>query len=141
MTKDYEAIRRLIAIYAQLLDSERREEWGQLFTEDAVFRVAGETFEGRAAIEAGIFSMREEKPAQHVLLSPVIDFDKASSARCWTDMAAHLTTESGIEVVTIARYYDRLVRSSSDGRWRYAQRTLVMGGEDLPPDIEPTPGF
>ena len=38
-TGDLEAIRRLIAIYGQLLDSKRFREWGELFTEDAVFRV------------------------------------------------------------------------------------------------------
>ena len=36
---DLEAIRRVIAIYGQLLDSKRLAEWGELFAEDAVFRV------------------------------------------------------------------------------------------------------
>ena len=30
-----EAIRRLMAIYAQLLDAKRIAEWGELFTDDA----------------------------------------------------------------------------------------------------------
>ena len=41
----HEAIRRLMAIYAQLLDSKRIAEWGQLFAEDAVFEAGGVVYE------------------------------------------------------------------------------------------------
>ena len=43
-TESFEAIRRLIAIYGQLIDSKRLQEWGDLFTEDGVFRVWGQTY-------------------------------------------------------------------------------------------------
>ena len=47
-----EAIRRLTAIYAQLLDSRRIAEWGELFTRDAVYEVYGKTLRGRDEIAA-----------------------------------------------------------------------------------------
>jgi 3-phenylpropionate/cinnamic acid dioxygenase small subunit len=49
----HEAIRRLIASYAQLLDSRRLEERGELFTPDATFEVRGRTLRGRALVMAG----------------------------------------------------------------------------------------
>ena len=45
-----------------------------------------------------------------------------------------------ISIATIGRYHDRLVKSSEDGRWRFSERTLVMGGEPVPEDVDPTPG-
>ena len=37
MPEDIEAIRRLIALYGQLLDDRRFEAWGELFCEEAEF--------------------------------------------------------------------------------------------------------
>ena len=51
------AIQRLIAVYAQLIDSGRLDDWGQLFTEEARFSVYGRTHESRATIVAEIGGM------------------------------------------------------------------------------------
>lgn len=51
------AIHRLIAVHAQLLDSGRLDDWGQLFTEEAHFRVYRQTYESRATIVAEIGGM------------------------------------------------------------------------------------
>ncbi|MFO0690273.1 MAG: nuclear transport factor 2 family protein [Myxococcota bacterium] len=135
----HEAIRRLMAIYAQLLDSKRLEEWGQLFTPDAVFQVWGQVWRGRDAIVAGIGGMQPDLPGKHVILTPVVDLNGPDRARAWTDLSAFATTDEGISIATIGRYHDELVRQ--DGRWRFARRVVVMAREALPEGVEPSPAF
>lgn len=141
MSQDHEAIRRLVALYGQLLDSGRLEDWGRLFTEDAVFRVFGETYRGRQTIVGEIGGMQPEAPGKHVVLQPVIDLDPDDPDRalCWTDLCALATTDAGISIATIGRYHDRLVRDPVDARWRFAERVIVMGGEAVPDGVEPSP--
>ena len=136
------AIQRLIALYAQLLDGGRLDDWGQLFTEEARFRVYGRAHVSRANIVAEIGSMvlPPDHPAKHVSLVPVIDFAGDSRALAWTDFSGIGANESGeIVVRTIGRYYDELVRDGE--RWRFASRTIVMAGESPPDDVAPSPAF
>lgn len=128
-----------MAIYAQLLDSKRIAEWGQLFSEDAVFEVWGQQWRGRAAIEAGIGGMQPPLPGKHVILTPVVDLQGPDRALAWTDLSAFATTEQGISIATIGRYHDELVREG--GRWRFKRRTVVMAGEKLPEGVAPSPAF
>jgi hypothetical protein len=140
---DHESIRRLIAIYGQLLDSKRFEEWGRLFTEDAHFEVWGRSYRGREQIVREIAGMQTEAPGKHVILQPVIEIDDGERARCWTDMCA-LSTQQGVEsisIATIGRYHDELARDPGDGRWRFLRRVIVMAGEDVPEGVDPTPSF
>jgi len=136
---DYEAIRRLIALYGQLLDSKRFEAWADLFTIDARFRVWGRVHQGREAIVREICGMQPEAPGKHVALVPVINIENAGHARCWTDLSALATVGEDIRVATIGRYHDRLVKDTEDGLWRFAERTLVMGGEEVPDGVTPSP--
>ncbi len=140
-TQDLESIRRLIAIYGQLLDTRRLDDWGRLFTRDAVFRVWGETYRGREAIVREIGGMQPDAPGKHVVLSPVIDRQSDVLALCWTDLAAFASDADGISIATIGRYHDRVVRDPTDDRWRFAERVIVMAGEPLPGDVAPTPAF
>jgi uncharacterized protein (TIGR02246 family) len=134
-----EAIRRLMAIYAQLIDSKRLVEWGELFTEDAVFQVWGQVFRGRAAIVAGIGGMQPDLPGKHIVLSPVVDLKGPDRALAWTDLSAFSSSEDGISIATIGRYHDELVKQ--DGRWRIARRVVVMAQEALPGGVEPSPAY
>lgn len=135
----HEAIRRLMAIYAQLLDSKRIAEWGELFTEDAVFQVWGQTWRGRAAIEAGIGGMQPEFPGKHIVLTPVIDLQGADRALVWTDLSAFASAKDGISIATIGRYHDEVVKQG--GRWRIARRVVVMAGEATPDGVAPAPAY
>ncbi len=136
---DYESIRRLIALYGQLLDSKRFEAWADLFTVNARFRVWGQVHEGREAIVREICGMQPDVPGKHVVLVPVIDLEDASHARCWTDLTALASVGEGIHVATIGRYHDRLAKDAKDGFWRFTERTLVMGGEEVPEGVMPSP--
>ena len=135
-----EEIRRLLAIYGQLLDSKRIEEWSQLFTEDAVFDVWGQTWRGRKAIAEGIGGMQPDTPGKHVVLSPVIDLQDADHARAFTDLSAFASGQDGaITIATIGRYHDELVRQA--GRWRFARRVVVMAGEATPDGVADSPAY
>jgi hypothetical protein len=138
---DLEAIRRLIAIYGQLLDSKRLEDWGELFVEEAIFRVWGAVHRGRREIVREIGGMQPDSPGKHVVLQPVIDLDPDDPDRAlaWTDLCALATGTDGITIATIGRYHDRLVRDPGDGRWRFLERVIVMGGEAVPADVHPGP--
>ena len=127
-----ERIRRLIALYAQLIDSRRFADWGELFTEDALFSVWGRSYRGRAEIVREIGGMQPERPGKHMPLQPVIDLAPGGGrALAWTDLAVLFTGEDGrIGVATLGRYHDRLVEQ--DGRWRFASRVLVLGDEPVP---------
>ncbi|ADP81301.1 nuclear transport factor 2 family protein [Pseudofrankia inefficax] len=123
-----EAIRRLISLYGQLLDDLRLEEWGHLFTEDAIWRIPLVTFEGRAAIVEGVGAMEPAEPGRtkHLSLDPVIDFESATRARVWTDQIALQCPAETWTVVAAGRYYDvvefdgtawRFVSREADVRW------------------------
>ena len=137
---DLEAVRRLIALYGPLLDSGRLAEWGELFTDDAVFSVYGRTYRGRVEIvrEIGAMQPPPERPVKHLLLAPVVDFDGDGSARAWTDMTVYATGEDGrIAIATMGRYHDRLVRDG--GRWRFRERVLVFAGQSVPEGVAAGP--
>ena len=138
MSSAIESIRRLIAVYAQLLDDKRFAEWGELFTIDARFQVWGQTYSGRDEIVREIGGMQQERPGKHVVLSPIIDVLDDRTAKAWTDFSAFATTEEGaIVVATIARYYDDIVLDG--GLWRFKRRVIVMGGESPLADLTPSP--
>jgi uncharacterized protein (TIGR02246 family) len=134
---DYEAIRRLIALYGQLLDSRRFDDWAQLFTSDASFTVWGRTYRGRREIEREIAGMQPEQPGKHVVLQPVIDLRGPDEARAWTDLSAFASGKDGYSIATVGRYHDHVVRQA--GRWRFASRVIVMAGDAVPAGVEPTP--
>ena len=139
---DIEGVRRLVFLYGQLLDDGRVEDWGDLFTDDAVFTVWGNVYEGRKAICEGIGGMMPtDHPGKHVNYATVADFD-GDQAWAWTDFTALADAGPGqwgrsYSIATIARYYDVLVRR--EGRWLFARRQIRMAGEPLPDGARPSP--
>lgn len=137
---DLEGIRRLVALYAQLLDSGRLFDWGDLFTRDASFGVYGRTHRGRDEIVRAIGALQPgpDRPVKHLLLPPVIDLGPEGTALAWTDMTVLATAaDRAISIATMGRYHDRLVREG--GRWRFRERVLVFAGEPLPEGVAPVP--
>ena len=136
---DSEAIRRLIALYGPLLDGGRLEEWGQLFHTDAVFAVWETRYEGREAIVNGIGGMQPEAAISHLALTPIIDFEDEAHARAWTDFSVCIQQGEATSVANTGRYHDRLRRE--DGRWRFAERVVVMPGAAPPEGVPLPPSF
>jgi hypothetical protein len=114
-------IGRLMTLYGQLLDDLRLQEWGELFTEDATWRIPSVTFEGRAAIVEGVGAMEPPHPGRvkHVSFTPVIDFESETRARAWTDQIVVNCPEDTWQVVAAGRYHDVVVLDG--GRWRFAR--------------------
>ena len=117
-------IQRTIALYGQLLDDLRMDEWCRLFTEDAIWTMPGVRLEGRGRIARGVRKMEPDTPGlvRHVAFTPVIELDGEEEARAWTDFL-FLTRDSLAApwTVTLAgRYCDLLVRE--DGCWRFKVR-------------------
>ena len=138
--EDVERIRRLVALYGQLLDAGRLAEWGDLFTQDATFAVYGRTYRGRDEIvrEIGAMQPPRDRPVKHLLLAPVVDLAGDGTALAWTDMTVYATgPERQIAIATMGCYHDRLVRE--DDLWRFRERVLVFAGQSLPPGVAPGP--
>lgn len=137
---DDAAIRRLIALYSQLIDDKRFDEWGALFDEDAIFEARGQRWSGRAEIVTSIRALMATPITKHLAGIPVIDVAGDGTALAWTDLTTFIGGESGVAIATIGRYHDRF-RRGGDGRWRFTARVLVTaGGGALPADVAPSPG-
>lgn len=147
---DIEAIRRVIALYGQLLDDGRFDAWGDLFTEDAEFASvpgghmpgapAVASYTGRKAIiEAASAIQKEvwaESPVIHFGGNPVIDV-AGDRAKAWWDFLVMYLKPGGTEIAHAGRYYADLVRQG--GRWRFQRRISVRPGHPLPEGLARTP--
>jgi ketosteroid isomerase-like protein len=140
---DDRAIRRLITVYSQLIDDGRWDEWGQLFTEDAVFTVWDQAYTGREEIVTAVRGMQAEFPGKHVAFATVVDLD-GDRALAWTDLLAVADAGPGpwgraYAIASAARYYDQLVRVGE--RWCFRRRDIRDAGAPLPPGAVPSPPF
>jgi ketosteroid isomerase-like protein len=125
---DHLGVLRTLSLYCQLCDDGRFDEWAELYTDDAVFTVAGRRYEGRAAIKAFIEAGQPpERRGKHVCANPVVDLEADGvTARATTDYVfVGRGADGGFAVTSAGRYHDRLVRAD-DGRWRFAERAIVF---------------
>ncbi|MBM3346425.1 MAG: nuclear transport factor 2 family protein [Betaproteobacteria bacterium] len=151
---DLEAVRRVIALYAHLLDDGRFAEWGQLFAEDAEWiSLPGLYKPGATKPGAWIVRGRDEIVRQvsettrglrtaesrgmHFGGHPVIDIQGDRANAWWDFIIAHITP-GALEVTATGRYYARFERQG--GRWRFVRRVSVQQGAELPPGLIPVPG-
>ena len=129
---DYEEIRRVIALHAQLLDERRWPELAALFCPDGVLPWAGKTFRGRKEIIEGLPGTQPEIPhrIKHFVYAPVIEI-YGNDARAWSDVIVSLVPEQGpAEMSFVGRYHDQLRRE--DGRWLLFKHITVKTGDALP---------
>lgn len=132
------AIGRTIALYGQLLDDLRLDDWGRLFTRDAIWAIPGVTFEGREAIVEGVGAMEPAVTGlvRHLSFTPVVEIDAPRHALAWTDLMAmsRPARDAAWEIAAIGRYCDELVEI--EGAWIFKHRVA-----DIDPDERPTPAF
>lgn len=127
---DEEGIRRTLALYCQLCDDGRFDEWAQLYAEDAVFKVMGDVYQGPEAIKGFIAQAQPEgRRGKHVAVNPLIEVD-GDAARAWTDYIWVGPGTGQFPVTNVGRYHDRLV--NRDGRWLFVERQIVFMGEEPP---------
>ena len=122
---DEEDIRTTLAQYAHLCDDGRFDEWADLYTEDAVYSVMGQTHKGRDALKGFIANaMTPELRGKHLCFNSVIEVE-GNEAYAVTD---YVFMDRHRAITNAGRYHDRLVRNRD--RWRFAERRIVFMGED-----------
>ena len=136
--EDAALIARTLALYCQLLDDLRFEDWGELFTEDAEWKAPSVTFRGRAAIVNGVSAMEPEARGwvKHLAFAPVIEVETPTSARVWSDLAVLAREpESGAwSVAASGRYCDEMQKEG--GLWLFRSRAV-----DFDVAFNPLPGL
>ncbi len=125
----FEAVRRLLALYCQLLDDSRFDEWTQLFVADGLWVLGEREMRGRDKMHAYMDRLREQRPTfrtRHLCTNAVIELDGAHG-RVTSDLAL-LAREGDADwaVVSLGRYSDRIVRDPSSSGWQFEERRLVV---------------
>lgn len=140
-------VRQLYALYCDAVRRKDRALFEACFAEDAVWKISGQTIEGRT--QCGAFF------AKAVALSDLVTFwpgpvalDSADGTITGRLQATELIKRGDGGVRTLGIYYDRYVEA--DGRWQFALHhfdMLYFGAADLgdalieAPDYGPPPGF
>jgi hypothetical protein len=140
--EDVALITRTHALYCQLLDDLRFEDWGELFTEDAEWKTPFSAFRGRPAIVEGLRAMEPEVRGwiKHLSYAPVIEFEGPATARAWSDLVVFGRDRTGgvWGVAAVGRYYDRLEKEA--GVWRFRSRAADIDTAYNPlANLEPVP--
>lgn len=113
-SQDREEIVQLCYRYNLAIDSGDIKGWGQTWTEDGEFDVAGEIISGRAALEAWGSSWQE---TVHVIANPVVEVDGDTAT-----LAAYIFAYKGTTLASVGTYQDQLVRTAKG--WRFKKRVF-----------------
>lgn len=127
MSGEEAEIRKLLAMYCQLIDDGRFDEWIRLFTDDIEFVVMGMHKHGHAELREFIEpSQQADARGKHMISEPWIEIVSETQATATTDFA--WVSKQGA-VGQSGRYVDRIV--NENGRWQFQRREIVFTG-DLP---------
>lgn len=120
-----DAIRELMARYAQNLDVGRFADVASLFTEDAVWTTTYGTANGRAEIEAmfehNVPKKGEGPQRKHYITNIIIKLD-GDTASAVSDYLVVREAENGLLPCMGGTYRDTLVKRS--GTWQFARKEL-----------------
>ena len=135
------AILSTLYAYAHTIDYGLKDDWLDLFTEDAVYKQEhfGEIFpfigieqppeglKGRKMLSQFIAS-HSYAPAlwhKHFLVEPVIKLEGDKKASGESYFARLDEDEKGAYIMSYGRYLDKMVKSP-DGKWRFKERVCEM---------------
>lgn len=132
-------------LQARYMDAVWRRDWdafGDCFTEDAVWRIAGRIVEGRRHC---VEFLQEFMPLFHrvrmTMQSPILEVhDGGASGR--TDVLEHNILKDMTRHITIGVYYDRFVDGGD--RWRFAShfyQLYYLGPPDMSGDFHELEDF
>jgi uncharacterized protein (TIGR02246 family) len=124
------AIRDLVVTYAMAFDDHDWARLGSLWTEDAVFVVGDQTFEGREAAMAFLSTcLPDDYHGKHMNPQTLIQLaDDGQSAVADTDV---VWIPQNFQNTILARYHDDVVKDG--GRWLFRRR------EEFPVHYRPGP--
>jgi SnoaL-like domain len=136
---DLEAIRRLKARYARLVDSRGWDELRTLFTEDAWAATPVRDY-ARRPIEEFVANLAQWDTGQgwiHHVLAPELDVVGDTAHGRWTMVSIHrphhAPERTGEVVVHDYGEYEEDYRRGPDGEWRIASLTWRILREDVHP--------
>jgi 3-phenylpropionate/cinnamic acid dioxygenase small subunit len=121
MISDHDSIRDLLARHAQLTDDGRPDERVMLYTEDGAFQIGEQRSAGHQELRATFAS--SASGSKHITSNTIIELD-GDLARVQTDFVVFKASSEGIATLATGRYHDQMVKQ--EGRWRFAERILVM---------------
>lgn len=117
-------IRQLYARYADACWRKDLAAFEDCFTEDAVWKIAGQTLKGREAVKG--FLVQSTEPAEKVMFwsgIPQIELGEGT-ATGRVQVTELIKRKDGGSARTMAIYYDRYVEE--DGVWRFALHHFNM---------------
>jgi len=130
--QDELAIRDLVARYADAVNRHAEEDWAATWAPDGVWKMMGNTLEGRDAVVGmwrgamGFFSF-----VVQLIHSGTVEIEgETARGRFYLTEMGH--TAAGDKMLTIAVYHDELAKI--DGHWLFTRRQfepLYQGGPDL----------
>ena len=128
MSDDVSQVRRLLALYCQLMDDRSYGEWSELFTADGVWALGGKEYRGAAEARAYMDQLLRNRPqrrSRHLNTNLLIELDGAMG-RVTSDYAMLASEPDGAPwtVIALGRYFDRVVRAPDGSRWQFAERRL-----------------
>lgn len=122
---DESQIRRLLAMYCQLLDDGHFDEWIDLFADDIEFIVMGMHKTGHEELRGFIEpSQQADARGKHMISEPWVEIASATAATATTDFA--WVSKDGV-VGQSGRYHDQIIKQ--DQRWRFQRREIVFTGD------------
>ncbi len=136
--EDERAILRTMYEYAHAIDYGLKEQFAELFTEDANYQVLmrGVPVPDLAGVPHGTQGINgrdqilqyvrghtnaPNKWHKHFMVEPVIRFEGEDAASVQSYFARLDEDEKGAYISAFGRYRDQMVRNT-DGRWRFKQR-------------------
>ncbi len=136
--RDELEIRNLVARYADAVNRHAEADWAATWAEDGVWKMLGNTIEGRDAIvnmwrgAMGFFSF-----VIQLIYSGTVEIDgDTARGRFYLSEMGH--TSKGDRLLTLAVYHDELRKQN--GRWLFTRRQfepLYQGPPDLTGQVIP----
>lgn len=126
-TDDETAIRALVHRYTMAIADRDAEAWASTWADDGVWDMAGRRSEGRDVVRAvWEAAMARFTEVGHVARCQDVSVDGDAATGTWI-VEERTIDADGNEFAFTAEYHDRYRRT--DGGWRFAERRLVLSGE------------
>jgi hypothetical protein len=121
---DESEILKIIAQYCHAIDERRGAGLSELFTEDALFTMRGNTIKGGRAIEAHFVGA--DSPLQsgivHLAANPIIEISGDQASGTVDHVLLRQQDHGAFSVVAVGRWVDRDARVG--GEWCFAERSV-----------------